>query len=161
VVEQKTKRDENRPAHTSDDQQRLASVIAQLTADQIRFVVKRQETPTDYEAAEAIGISPSTVKNWKYKGAPIDDAVKLMAADGIVIARELRRRNLAKAMAVKVAGLDSESERVRQSVATEVIEWEMGKAKQKVDADVTSAGERVPGIVILPAVVEIPQDEGE
>ena len=33
-------------------------------------------------------------------------------------------------MAVKVAGLDSENERVRQDAATELIEWELGKAKQ-------------------------------
>ena len=32
-------------------------------------------------------------------------------------------------MAVKVKGLDESDARVRQSVATELIEWEMGKAR--------------------------------
>lgn len=54
-----------------------------------------------------------------------------MALDGLVVARHIRRRNLAKAMMVKAAGLDAEDERIRQSVATELIEWEMGKATQK------------------------------
>ena len=105
--------------------------MARLTTDQIRFVVARQEFSTDKEAAQAIRIKPDTVYQWKHRGAPIDEAVKLMVMDGVIVASELRRRHLAKAMAVKVAGLDSSKEPTRQAVATEIIEWEMGKAKQK------------------------------
>ena len=112
----------------------LAETVGNLTTDQIRFIVARQEFATDKEAAEEIGISPETVKSWKYRGAPIDEAVRLMAGDGIVVATELRRRNLAKAMAVKVAGLDESDSKLRQGVATEIIEWEMGKATQKVES---------------------------
>lgn len=106
-------------------------MLAQLTPDQIRFVVARQECPTDKEAAESIEIDPSTVCYWKRKGAPVDDAVRLMAMDGLIVARHIRRRSLAKAMMVKAAGLDTNDERLRQNVATEIIEWEMGKATQK------------------------------
>jgi hypothetical protein len=123
-----TKKHENAPQPTSEQ---LAETVGNLTTDQIRFIVARQEYGTDKETAEAIGISPETVKGWKYKGVPIDEAVKMMALDGVIVASELRRRNLAKAMAVKVAGLDSNKEQTRQGVATEIIEWEMGKAKQK------------------------------
>jgi len=119
----------------------LVEVIGQLTTDQMRFVVARQEHSSDREAAEAIEVSPETVKNWKRGGNTlIDDAVRLMAMDGIVMATEMRRRNLAKAMGVKVKGLDSESERTRQGVASEIIEWEMGKAKQTVDSMVSGPG---------------------
>ena len=138
--ERRTKTDGDRPRATCDDGQQLASVIARLSTDQIRFVVMRQECASDREAAEAIDVSPSTVKDWKYKGAPIDAAVRLMATDGLIVATELRRRNLAKAMGVKVKGLDSESERTRQGVASEIIEWEMGKAKQTVDSMVSGPG---------------------
>ena len=128
----------NQEKSSSDE---LGQVVARLTTDQIRFVVARQEFSTDKEAAVEIGIKPDTVYQWKHKGAPIDQAVRLMALDGIVVASELRRRNLAKAMAVKVAGLDSIKENTRQGVATEIIEWEMGKATQrnetKVQAEVT------------------------
>jgi len=119
----------------------LDSVLSQLTADQIRFIVARQEFLTDKDAAESIELKPDTVCYWKRKGAPIDQAVKLMVADGLVTALHIRKRNLAKAMAVKVAGLDSEDERLRQSVATEVCEWELGKAKQTVDQN--NSGELV------------------
>ena len=109
----------------------LETVLGQLSTDQIRFVVARQEFATDKEAAHEIGVKPDTVYQWKHRGIPIDDAVRLMAMDGIIVAKELRRRNLAKAMAVKVAGLDSSKEPTRQSVATEIIEWEMGRASQR------------------------------
>ena len=56
-----------------------------------------------------------------------------MAYDGIITALEIRRRNLAKAMLVKANGLDSGDERLRQSVATEFIEWELGRATQKAE----------------------------
>lgn len=122
-----TKTDDNLPDRTTDD---LEALCQQLTVDQIRFVVARNEHSSDKATAEFLEISPNTVKDWKYKGAPIDEAVRLMAMDGIVVAANVRRRNLAKAMLIKVAGLDSDDERMRQGVATEIIEWEMGKATQ-------------------------------
>lgn len=109
----------------------LEAVLAQLSRDQIRFIVARQEFSTDKEAAESIGIKPNTVSQWKTKKVPIDKAARLMALDGLVTAQYIRRRNLAKAMAVKVSGLDSDGEKVRQDVASEIIEWEMGKAMQR------------------------------
>jgi len=115
----------------------LDRLLSQLTTDQIRFVVARQETLTDKEAAEGIGLKPNTVTYWKSKGAPIDEACRLMAADGLVTALHIRKRNLAKAMAVKVAGLDSEDERIRQGVATEITEWELGKAMQPTNNSIS------------------------
>ena len=108
----------------------LDSVLSQLGTDQVRFVIARQDFATDKEAAEFIGYTPDTVSRWKRKGAPIDEAVRLMVNDGLVTALHIRRRNLAKAMAVKVAGLDSDSELIRQKTATEIVEWELGKATQ-------------------------------
>ena len=130
--------DEN--VQNGTDISRLAEVIKQLTSTQLRFVIARNDSKSDKEAAEIIGISPSTVKNWDNK-AIVDEAIMLMLLDGVITARELRRRNLAKAMAVKVAGLDSVDEKLRQSVATEIVEWEMGKAQGSVD--VTSKGEQI------------------
>ena len=106
----------------------LETVLAQLSTDQIRFVVARSECATDKEAARAVGIRADTVYHWP---AIVRDAVRLMAEDGLQTALHVRRRNLAKAMLVKVAGLDSEDERIKQATATEIIEWELGKATQK------------------------------
>lgn len=131
--------DENRLNGTDSD--RLAEVIKNLSVTQLRFIVARNDCKSDKEAAETIGISPSTVRNWENK-AQVDEAVSLMAYDGVVTARELRRRNLAKAMAIKVSGLDIEDdERLRQNVATEIIEGELGKPKQQTD--ITSDGKHI------------------
>lgn len=115
--------------------EQLEEVLTQLSTDQIRFVIARQDVSTDKEAAEGIGIKPNTVYNWP---AVVKEAVQLVAADGLVVAQHIRSRNVAKAMQVKVTGLDSDDERVRQGVATEVIEWEMGKATQH--QEITGAG---------------------
>lgn len=120
--------DENRPNSTVDQ---LETILGQLTVNQIRFVIARQNAPSDRRAAEEIGLSPAAVKLWKQEGAPIDEAVRLMVADGLTTALHLRRRNLGKAMAVKVAGLECGDERLRQNVATEIIEWELGRAVQR------------------------------
>ena len=127
MSEKKTKTDKNAPKLDTEE---LEAVCNQLTTDQIRFVVARQDHNSDKATAKFLGISPNTVKDWKYKGAPIDKAVQMMALDGLIVAASIRRRNLAKAMLVKIAGLDDDDDRLRQSVATEIIEWEMGKAQQ-------------------------------
>ena len=123
------------PNHTSSDQpdtnSGLDAILAQLTIDEIRFMIARSDATTDKDAAKAIGISPNTVKGWPMERKDlIREALRYMAEDGLVTALHLRRRNLAKAMAVKVKGLESDDERLRQSVATEVIEWELGRATQ-------------------------------
>ena len=61
--------DEKKPESTTAD---LGELVSQLTVDQMRFVVARQEHASDKDAANAIGVAPQTVKNWKQAGAPID-----------------------------------------------------------------------------------------
>lgn len=116
--------------------ERLESVLSLLSTDQIRFVIARLETTTDKDAAKSVNLKPDTVYHWKSRdGAPIEEALQLMIADGLVVAHHVRRRNIAKAMMVKVAGLNSKDERLRQSVSTEIIEWEMGRATQSHEID--------------------------
>lgn len=112
---------------------RLNEVIAQLTPNQLRFVVARQNFTSDKEAAEAIDLAPSTVYKWK-PNTCVKEAIQLMAEDITSVAAAIRQRNLAKAMMVKVAALDNDDISIRQKAATEIIEWEMGKPAQKVDA---------------------------
>ncbi len=90
-----------------------------------------------------VHLSESTVYRW---GEDVETALRLMAQDGLVTALHLRRRNLAKAMLVKVAGLDSADERTQQGVATEIIEWELGRAAQKQEITGPSGGPLVIGI---------------
>jgi len=118
---------------SSTDSARLKVILDCLSLEQIRFITARQECATDKEAAEAIGIKPDTVYQWKHKGIPIEEACQLMAYDGLITALHIRKRNLVKAMMVKVAGLDLDDDSLRQRVATEIIEWETGKANQPIE----------------------------
>ncbi len=122
------------------DINQLQAALRGLSMTQIRFAIARVEHKSDKEAAEAIGISPTTVYSWDNK-ADVNNVIDLMRLDGLITALEIRRRHLAKAMAVKVAGLESDNDKIRQDVATELIEWELGRAQQKTD--VTSGGEKI------------------
>lgn len=117
---------------------KLDTILTQLTKDQLRFIVAMQEYPTKDAAAKAIRISPRTVYEWP---PIVDEAARLLALDSLQAARSLRKRNLVKAMGVKAAGLNSKDEKVRQSAATEIIEWELGKAEQRTD--ITTQGEKL------------------
>ena len=110
--------------------ERLSELIGQLSRDQLRYIVALQEYPTKKEAAEAISMKPNTIYKWP---AIVEEAAYLMAVEATDSALAIRRKNLVKAMAVKVAGLDSDDEQVRQKSATEIIEGELGKPGQKID----------------------------
>ena len=112
----------------------LGSICARLTVDQLRFVTARFNCSTDKDAAREIGVSPDTVTYWKRSGAPIDEAVKLLAFDGIIMAREILRRSVAEAAAIKRAGLQSKNEKIRQDASTEIMDRELGKPTQRVES---------------------------
>ena len=103
----------------------LSALLKKLSVDQVRYVIARMDYPTKGEAAQAIGIKPDTAYRWN---GEVERAVELMAMDALESAKVVRRRNLLKAVAVKVKGLDSRDESLRQKVASEIIEWELGKA---------------------------------
>src|SRR5690242_19292984 len=109
--------------------EQLAAILRQLNRNQLRFIVAMQECATKTEGAAAIGLKADTVLHWP---KIVDDALLLIRQDIAETARAMNRRALLKAMAVKVAGLDSDDEGVRQRTATELIEWQLGKALQKV-----------------------------
>ena len=111
----------------------LSALVSDMTPNQIRLVVAAQDYPTLKEAAEAIGVAPRTVYSWPEE---VKRAIELFAQDSVSGALAIRRRYLSKAMAVKVAGLDSDDEGARQKAATEIIEWELGKATQKQEVDI-------------------------
>jgi len=113
--------------------ERLSEVLPQLTKDQLRFVVALQEYPTKKEAAEAIGLKPDTAYRWN---GIVEEAAGLMALESVESARIMNRKAVPKAMAVKIAALDSDNEVIRQKAATELIEWMTGKASQPLTGEI-------------------------
>jgi len=121
---------EQQTNHEKSISEQLSEVLGKLSVDQVRYVIARMDYPTKGEAATAIGLKPDTVYRWN---GEVERAVELMALNTIESAKAIRVRNLLKAVAVKVKGLDSKDEKIRQTVATELIEWELGKAGGKLD----------------------------
>ncbi len=116
-----------------DSSGNIDEMLKRLTAEQLRFVQKRLYSNSDAEAANAAGIPLGTMYKWSDWVRV--EVPRLLAMDGVHLAAEMRRRVLPDAMAVKVDGLNSPDEKLRQNVATELIEWEMGKAVQRTQMD--------------------------
>jgi len=108
--------------------EQLQDALAQLSTDQIRYIVVRQGYTSDKDAADALGMKPDRVYHWP---PIVKEACRLMAGDGIVVARHVLRKNLAKAALIKAAGLDSDNERISQDVAAEILDRELGKPTQR------------------------------
>lgn len=104
--------------------------FALLSDTEWRFVTAMVENPTfsKKQAAEHIGITPDYMYRW---GAHVDEAVILSRRNIHDAALSMRKKAVLKAIAVKVKLLDSEDENVRSKAASEIIEWELGKATQK------------------------------
>ena len=111
---------------------RVEQVLRQLTYEQVRWVIARAEVTTDKQACGLVGMNYGTYVHLGDTRKLMDEVVRLMLYDAAVTALHIRRRALARAMAVKVSLLDSDDERVRDKAATDIIEWELGKAPQHV-----------------------------
>ena len=96
-----------------------------MTFDQLRYIAIRFEYSTKKEAAEAIGLEADTVYHWPKE---IDEVLHLIAIEAEAAARAILKQSLIKAAMIKVSGLDSRDERIRQGSATEVLDRQLGKA---------------------------------
>lgn len=116
---------------------RLDEIKRTLSPDQLRYLQERVLCRTDAEAARNCGISPNTVYTWNEKTL-IQEAVNLLMDEGLQVSLDIMRRNLARAARVKVGGLDSKREAIKQSAATEILDRFHGRPKQSIDATVTA-----------------------
>ena len=114
---------------------RLDEIKAQLLPDQITFLAERVLCRTDKEAARNLGFGYSTVLSWPEKKL-INEAVDLILADSLEVARDLLKKNLIKAAKVKVDGLSSKKPAIAQAAATEILDRHFGKPKQAIEATV-------------------------
>lgn len=115
---------------------RLDEIKAQLSPDQLAFLAERVLCRTDKEAARNLGFGYSTVLSWPEKRI-INEAVDLILADSLEVARDLLKKNLIRAAKVKAAGLDSKKAAVSQAAATEILDRFMGKPTQQSNVNLS------------------------
>jgi hypothetical protein len=90
-----------------------------------------------------------TPESWRQRytqySIPTKEAIRFgglaLQGDAINVGVQLRRLYFAKAVMVKASGLDSDDETIRQKVATELIEWETGRAGVRIQMDVDNKGD--------------------
>ena len=104
--------------------ERFADIWAGLGHNQRRFVIAMLESKTKREAAESIGVQPNTAYKWN---GDTDLAIELARADLQAAALGILHVANSKAAAVKVAGLDSDHEKIRQDAASEILDRNLGK----------------------------------
>jgi hydroxypyruvate isomerase len=118
----------------------LQTVLGQLEDKRLDYVRARSMVNSDSQACKDAGIARATYYTW-----PQDERDQLNE-----LAQQLKRATVARAIMalqaaaeeaaqVKIAGLKSRDERLKQSAATEILDRNIGKPKQAVD--VTTGGE--------------------
>lgn len=107
--------------------EKFSAIWAQLNHNQRRYVVAMQESTSKREAAQAVDLEPDTVYRWP---SVVDEAVELMALNIKDSAIDILANAAVKAAMVKVAGLDSSNEKIRQDAATEILDRQLGKPTQ-------------------------------
>ena len=100
-----------------------------LSHNQRRFVVAMRECSTKAEAAEAIGLTQSTVYRWP---EIVDTAIAMMDRHVKDAAISVLADAVAKAALIKVGGLDSDDEAIRLATSSEVLDRVLGRATQAV-----------------------------
>jgi hypothetical protein len=114
----------------------IRDILQKLSNTQRAFLVAKSDHRTDTEACNEARISVSTMRHWpKTIRDLIHQAESLMAQDTVSAALQLRRQVLVRAMIIKAEGLDSQDERIRQTVASEIIQAELGKPGVKKEQE--------------------------
>lgn len=117
-----------------DKASNINQLLENATPEQVKWVLARLVKKTDAEAAKEIGMHPSTVCRWPNK-ADLDKAVMLYLRQPIDAALNILREAAVDAAVLKVEGLKSKKETIRQSVATEILDRNIGKPKQTQEVE--------------------------
>ncbi len=115
----------------------LKTELDQLQDLRLDYVMARSRVSTDAEGYREAGISKASFYSW-----PTDERDRLNQ-----LAQQLKRETATRAMMVlqnaaedaakvKVSGLKSRDERIKQSAATEIIDRTIGKTEQPVSGEV-------------------------
>jgi hypothetical protein len=108
----------------------LTGKLSQLSPEQKRYVIARLRTKTRADAAEQAGVKADTVYHWP---PLVDECVNLLLLDTVAAAHTLLAQSLAHAASVKLQGLESQNEKVRQGASTEIMDRNLGRAVQAMD----------------------------
>ena len=128
----------------------VEELLAEATPEQRKWVMARLWTTTDREAAEKVGLHRNTPGRWPNKDE-LDRAILLMLEEPMEQARRMLEAALVEATQVKIGGLKSRNEQMRQEVASEIIDRVKGAVAQRIEhtgADGGPIEQRVEQVVV-------------
>jgi len=126
----------------------LRTILDQLEDNRLAYVMARSKVTSDRQGYLDAGVSKATFYLW-----PTEEREKLND-----IAQRLKRETAARALMtlqdaaadaakVKVEGLKSRDERVKQSVATEILDRTVGKVPTEVEVRGNVTAQIISGVV--------------
>lgn len=120
----------------------LRTELNQLTDLRLDYVMARSRVNSDAQGIRESGVNKTTFYSWgEEERNRLNDIAQRLKRDTALKALTIIQNAAEEAAKVKVAGLKSRDERVKQGVATEILDRGVGKVTDKVD--VTSAGEKI------------------
>jgi len=133
---------------TNPNEPDLALLLRNLGPEQLDYVTKRPIYHTDKEAREKLGITKSTLTRWKNE-YELDEVLRLMALDGLTVAREKLRRATSKAVDVLVDDIEHgrKHSQIRQNAAKDVLDRVGLKGADKMEVTGKDGGSLVVNIV--------------
>lgn len=124
----------------------LRTVLDGLQDKQLAYVLSRAKSVSTAEALRNAGLGKNVYYKWPEEDRERLEEIAYRLQREQAVQALLTLQDAAKAAAeVKVAGLKERDARVRQSVATEILDRTIGKATDKLD--VTSGGESIIKVV--------------
>jgi hypothetical protein len=121
-------------------------LLRDATPEQRRWVWARLQEASDADAARRAGVHPATVCRWPNK-KQLDEVVAILLNDAIEAARAILADALLEAVQVKVMGLRSRNEPIRQNAATEIIDRVLGKPSQRQEITGDDGGAIIVNII--------------
>jgi hypothetical protein len=129
----------------------LRTEINQLSDLRLDYVMARSRVTSDAQGIRESGVNKTTFYSWSEEERnKLNDIAQRLKRDTALKALTIIQNAAEEAAKVKVAGLKSRDERVKQGVATEILDRGVGKVTDKVD--VTSGGEKIQPVTIIEVI---------
>ena len=120
----------------------LQAILDKLEDRELDYVLERSKVSKDSEAFRAMGISPSTFYGWdKERREYLAETAQRLKRANAVRATMVLQGAVEKAAQVKVSGLESRKDNVKQGAATEILDRMLGKPTQRQEVDNKHSGE--------------------
>ena len=132
----------------------LRAEIENLDSDlKIQYVFARCKTTSNNQAVEDAGFSQSTFYGWSQEVRDYLNSLAMrLKTEAGLRAMLVLQEAAEEAAKVKVEGLKSRKENIKQSAATEILDRNIGKPTQKVDAKTEHSGSVT---IPMPELVEL------